>query len=686
MRKTIVLGCLAVCVQSVTAQVEQADSLTDQHLSEVVVKGDKPLVQTQNGAMLVDLPAIVKDKPVTNILESLGYLPGVVNNNGMIGLAGASNVTIILNGEPTQMPVSNLYQLLYMTPVDRLKHVEIMYAAPAKYHVNGAVINVVLKTPSPLDGLQGQVRIGGNWAHYGSYGGTLSSTYATKNWTFDLNYSLSHTRNWSHQMIYSNHLHNGFRNWIEEDSRKISRNLSHLVYASAGYRFSEKSHLLLSYNGQLTADVHHRALTDGTWGQYTNRLQYPSPIGFHQVAMKYVTPFGLSVGGDYMCYSEERTQSLYGQTADEAQTVSDNSQQIHRYHAFVDQEHDIKGWQLSYGVEYQHMDDKGSQHYERPALPGFESTLREDVADAYVGLQHSFKSGLSFNASVKGEYYRNKYEHNWNFIPSLSMAYNAHPRHMFQFNLMTQRVYPKYWELHGGTNYLNEYSMVLGNTALQPSLDYSGQLSYIFRQKYVATLYFHYGDKAMTQLPYQSPDELKLIFQTINMNYKRVVGLNLQVPVQVGQLWNATFSGNLFNQREKADRFHQISFDHSKWIVYGAWKNTLKFTPQSPFSFTVDVFGITPAMQGIADLSRLWRVDVGAKWLLGKKRNCEFNVRADDIFNRWSPTMTIHHAGQDYRMKVKDMSRNVKLTFIWHFNGFKPKDTTVDTSRFGMDQ
>ncbi len=30
------------------------------------------------------------------------------------------------------------------------------------------------------------------------------------------------------------------------------------------------------------------------------------------------------------------------------------------------------------------------------------------------------------------------------------------------------------------------------------------------------------------------------------------------------------------------------------------------------------------------------------------------------------------------------MARNLKLTFIWCFNGFKPKsDTTIDTSRFG---
>ena len=45
--------------------------------------------------------------------------------------------------------------------------------------------------------------------------------------------------------------------------------------------------------------------------------------------------------------------------------------------------------------------------------------------------------------------------------------------------------------------------------------------------------------------------------------------------------------------------------------------------------------------------------------------------------------MTIDHAGQDYRMKVRDMSRNLKLTFIWRFNGFKPKDVDMDTSRFG---
>jgi hypothetical protein len=34
-------------------------------------------------------------------------------------------------------------------------------------------------------------------------------------------------------------------------------------------------------------------------------------------------------------------------------------------------------------------------------------------------------------------------------------------------------------------------------------------------------------------------------------------------------------------------------------------------------------------------------------------------------------------------MAVRGMTRNLKLTFIWRFNGFKPKENSIDASRFG---
>ena len=675
MKRNYIIFIAMIAVNSMMAQSEMPDSIEGRELNEVVVKGEKPQIKGKDGIMVVDLPNIVKDKPVSNILEALGYLPGVVDNNGMIGLAGASDVTIILNGELTNMPMQNLYQLLYTTPIDRLKTGEVMYTAPAKYHVNGAVINVVLKTPTPLDGLQGQVRAGYNQGHYGSYGGGLAATYAVNDWTFDLNYGLSRSKSWNHEVTYSNHLIEGQRSMIEDNMRRISESWSNTIYAAATYKG-----LRLTYNGQITSSAKGRSLSDGTLGSFTNNYIYDEPINYHNIAMRYSAPFGLTVGGDYTYYGEKRNQSLFQKSAYLLGEL--NKQDINRWHIYLDQQHQLGKWQLSYGVEYQRADDSSSQKI--GDSEGFSGTTSEDLADAYIGVQRSFDWGLSFIVSAKGEYYHNNYQHNWNFIPQLGATYYKTPKSIFQLNLSTIRVYPSYWELRNGTSHINPYAKVLGNPSLQPYLNYAGQFSYIFKQKYVATLYVQYADKATVQLPYQSPDELSLIYQTINTNYKRTVGLNLNVPFNVGYIWNATATANVFNQREKADHFHDISFDNKKWIFYGALNNSFKFSQNSPLSLSVDFTYISPSIQGLADLSALWKVDAGVKWQFGKKRCCEIDLQANDIFNRWSPTMTIRHAGQDYRMKVRDMTRNLKLTFIWRFNGFKPKNESgIDTSRFG---
>lgn len=669
---------LTVVPFCVAAQSSDPDSIKTQELNEVVVKGDIPQIKGKDGMMIVDLPTIVKDKPVNNILEALGYLPGVVNNNGLIGLAGANYVTIILNGELTNMPIQNLYQLLYTTPVDRLKTVEVMYTAPAKYHVNGAVINVVLKTPTPLDGLQGQIRAGYNQAHYGSYGGVVAATYAFKDWTFDLNYGLTRTKGWNQEETFSNHLFQGNRTTIEDNMRTISENWTNTIYASTSYK-----NFRLTYNGQITSSAKGWSLSDGTLGSFTNNYTYDGPINYHSVAMRYSAPFGLNVGGDYTYYGEKRDQSLF--QGNDYLLGELNKQDINRWHIYLDQQHLIGKWQLNYGIEYQRGNDGSSQiTYPTDESEGFSGSTSEDVADAYVGLQRSFDWGLSFNVSAKGEYYHNDYQHNWNFIPQLGATYYKTPKSIFQLNLSTIRVYPSYWELHNGTSHINPYSKVLGNPELQPYINYAGQLSYIFKQRYVATLYIQYADKATVQLPYQSPDELSLIYQTINMNYKRTMGLNLNIPFNVGYVWNATTTANIFNQREKSDRFHDISFDNKKWIFYGALNNSFKFSQNCPVSLSVDLTYITPSIQGLADLSSMWKVDAGMKWRFGKKSSCELALQANDIFNCWSPTMTIKHAGQDYRMRVRDMTRNLKVTFIWRFNDFKPKnDSGIDTSRFG---
>lgn len=659
------------------SQTDIPDTCRVHELSEVIVHGELPQIKGQDGIILVDLPTIIKDKPVTNIFEALVYLPGVVNNNGYIGLNGASSVTIIINGEPTSLPLQNIYQLLYSTSVNRLKNVEIMYSAPAKYHINGAVINVNMKTPRPIDGLMGEATLGYNQSQYASYFGGINATYAIKDWTFDLNWSLNRNQSYDQQKTYSNHILNGTSHMIEDNMRQIGKSLSNIIYASASYK-----NVKLSYNGQISSNIRNRSLSTGTFGNFQNLYKGISPTSYHNVVIRYNSTFGLTLGLDYTNYYENRCQNLYKE--DDLQINAENSQNINRWHTYLDQEHKLDMWTLGYGIDYQHSEDKSRQSYIYPTRPGFDNTLYEDVASAYIGTQASFPMGLSFNTSVKLEYYHNNYRHNWNVIPQVGATFYKTPKSIFQLNISSNRIYPSYWELHGGTSYINDYSIILGNPSLQPSMNYSNQFSYIFRQKYAATLYVLYTDKYSVQLPYQSTSELHLIFQTLNLDFSRAVGLQLYVPFDVKNIWNATATINVSHAQQKSSNFHDLHFNNKRWGVYAGLNNTILFTPTCPVSLSIDASYMAGMIQGSGQMSPVWKIDAGLKWQFGRNRCYELDLKANDIFNTCNPILNIDFSGQHYRMKSYNMNHYIKFSFVYRFNGFKPRnENNIDISRFG---
>lgn len=669
-----------VITMSIQAQ-EVSDTIATQYIKEVTVKAERPQVKSENGVMVVDLPNIVKDKPVTNILESLVYLPGVISQGGAISLAGAGSTTIIINGEVSQMSLQQLYQLLYSMPVSRLKHVEVMQAAPAKYHVNGGVINVILKMPTALDGLQGQVRTGYDQARYASFGGVMSLLYATQRWTFDANYSLTKNKTWNSNDMTSWHTLSDGQHLVKEGDRQTAGNLANLVYCAIGYKINETNSLKATYNGQYMENISSDTHSTGTFGSFLNSGVFGKPKMLHNVNLNYKSGFGLSLSADYLSYNEMREQRMEKLSTVEILVNSINKQRINKYHFTADMQHDVKGWGVYYGVDYKLSDDHSSMEYRTPGSYGFENDLNEQSVKVYVGLQHSFLCGLSFQASVAEELYRVAGNNNWTFLPQLAMTYYKTPTHVLQASFNANRIFPSYWTLHGGVGYLNPYSEVWGNPNLKPSTEYAAQASYIFKRKYVATLFFKNIDDYAIQLPYQSPDELKLIFQEQNFNYDRKIGISLVAPLTVCDWFDTRFTTQVYYEKIRADRFHDISFTRDKLCVYGAIQNTVKVA--KGLSFTLDAKTLSGALQGIADLTGIWQIDAGMKWSFAKNNCCELNLRADDIFNSWSPVMSIDYKAQNYRMEVNDMTRHVKLTFVYRFNGFKPKDTSIDTSRLG---
>lgn len=53
---------------------------------------------------------------------------------------------MVVNGKVSTLDKDDLKSVLQNTPVSRLEKAEIMYAAPARYRIRGAMVNVILKS------------------------------------------------------------------------------------------------------------------------------------------------------------------------------------------------------------------------------------------------------------------------------------------------------------------------------------------------------------------------------------------------------------------------------------------------------------------------------------------------------------------------------------------------------------
>ena len=128
-----------------------------QSLPEVMITGERPVVKASQGKLVYDLPRLIRDLPVDNAYDAVKELPGVTEMNGALQLAG-QGVTVVLNGKVTTLSVEQLYSLLRSIPASRIEKAEVMYNAPARYQVRGALINIQLKQtadgPSSWQGAQ----------------------------------------------------------------------------------------------------------------------------------------------------------------------------------------------------------------------------------------------------------------------------------------------------------------------------------------------------------------------------------------------------------------------------------------------------------------------------------------------------------------------------------------------------
>lgn len=653
-------------------------------LKELVVKGERPVVKVSDGMLQYDLSQLVKGRPVDNAYDALKELPGVSERNGKLELSGSSSLSVIMNGKPSTMTYDQLMTLLKSMPVGTVEKAEVTYAAPPKYHIRGAAINVVLKKTKAYS-MQGEIKAKYNQGEYADELGSAYLRLTSPKMSLDLMYTGDEDKKLQEIHLTSLHTLNGETHDISQHQRMVSKGFTNTMRAAWQYNFSDKSDLEIAWNGNIVPCGKQHNTSVGTYQNSIVGIDGKNQM--NNASVKYVAPFGFTVGGDYTNYHSSAGTSFVNNMESGSQSFNNVSgQHAERLNFYVDQEHSLKKeWTLGYGASYSNAYVRDWQTYNNVTgdieTANTMASSTEQITDFYVSASKRYKGGQSLQLSASGEYYTIGNYHKWAFYPQASFTYFKTPTHIFVLSLSSDKNFPSYWSRQSSVSYIDGYSIVIGNPYQKPSSSYSLNATYLFRQKYSATLFYHITTDALMQIGYQSKSQLNLIYYNPNWNHYNSYGVSLNAPFKIGSWFKTNFTANFVGMDQKCDEIADIPFDRKKWFVILNDENT--FTVNKHLSFSLDGNYVSKALQGPYDILPFSCVDVGMRWSFLKDK-AVLTVKGNDLFNQNTPDTRVRYGGQHFDMDDNFDTRSLTVTFVYRFGGYKEqKQKKVDTSRFG---
>jgi len=226
---------------SITSE-EKNISLGTISLQEDSAKLDEVVVRAETSTVIQKV-----DRKVINVgkdLTAAGTTASELLNNvqsvsvdsqtGQISLRGNSNVRVLVDGRPTNIPAA---QLLRQLPSNSIKSIELITNPSAKYNPDGmsGIINIILNKNANT-GFNGSLDTGVTAGHYVRYNASTNMNYKTGKVNFFVNYGYNGGDNYNFGFVE--------RPGINlQEFKFINENQSHLVKFGADFYLNDKNTL-----------------------------------------------------------------------------------------------------------------------------------------------------------------------------------------------------------------------------------------------------------------------------------------------------------------------------------------------------------------------------------------------------------------------------------------------------------
>ena len=672
-------------------------------LNEISITSTKPVLERKADRLIFNIDATPSAAGLTG-LELLKKAPGVtVDQSENISLAGKSNVLVTIDGKQTYLSSTEVVNLLKSMQSSDIESIEIINNPGARYEANstGGIINIKTKK-SKAEGFNGNLSLGAGFnkrlisnnslslnyrkkdynvfGSYGYYSGkneqnTIidrvtpgqtnqlyfsqknkdTSSYTAQNFKIGTDFFLSknHTigflvkgniGDWNQKGYSQVNIGNSFQQ-VDSILRTPSTNSSN----TKNYSYNINYKGVLDTTGQeISVDADYSTFNGTNDADYINRFYRPDGSFFKDGQIyRNFAPSDIKIKAIKADYTLPLNKKLKLDAGVKIASVKSDNNYIY--------ENNINGnwiFDTTKSNRFQY-DEEVSAAYTTLSLTAGKTSIQ-----AGLRAEHTNSTG---NSVTTVQETNRKYT---DLFPSLMISQNIDADNILNFSYSRKINRPNYQNLNPFIFFLDQYTYNQGNPNLKPEYANSLQASYLFKQKYSATLAYSHTSDVITQVLLQN-EIRKSMYQTVlNLASEDVMSLTLNFPVKLTSWWNMNNNILGYYKQVKAPDLNGADLNSKQFS--GNFYAQNNFTLTKLISADAGLMLSTPQIQGAFRIQTIFNADAGLRYNFPNKMgNLKFGV--SDIFHTQKARLVSTLANNNYNLEQYSTTTTARLTFTYRF-------------------
>ena len=675
---------------------EPNDSIRTKELNEIVVTATREVTRIDGDGMLTTIQG-TELQNIGTAKDALGYIPGVINNNGSIEVFGKGTPVFYINGRPMRNPLEPDQLKSY-----QIKNVKVITNPGARYDSGTNAVIRITTVKNPGDGFSLDTRTVGGYRddfyaneqvnmnyrvggldifgtlHY-DYSKTTGTTANIQDtWGRNHTSSVLEMKSRSRQQIYdgqigfnystsSGHSFGAFYQGMGKPTRGSNQ--------SGSTFYADESDSRSSVLATTRKDNYYQHLVDGyysgKWGSWSADLSF-----------------------DYLWRNAEDSQDvteLSGGTRNRYAFHDENTGRI--LAGELNLSRPVCKGALNIGASYSntHRDDNFSNP--QGLIDNNSTEIHEDNLGVYAETSQQF-GRIMLQFGLRYEHIGNRYYGNGIRLADQSRSYNEllpsatlvipFSKSMLQIGYSRKYARPLYAQLSSSVLYVNEYLYETGNPSLKSS--YTDILSLNFKYKWLMVMagYKHLKDRVISIAEqYESNPDVTLL-RKIN-SPKGINNLELMVSIApgfIGKYYYPVFMGGITSQ------FYDIEYrgatkrmNNPMGII--RFNNIIKLPGN--YMIAANLSWRSKGDSENVTMNQSWQVDIAASRTFNS--HWDLKLSLNDIFNTArTSAYTIYSASHRMHMEKSICKRSVELSIGYRFNVAKSKYKGKGTASDEIDR